>query len=178
MRSVATSSTTRSRRIRFAIARHIPCPGVGDVPRRRPSGIVAPMAGERPLREVAWVFTKLGTIALGGCCFIFPAMAIVLALAWIYVRYGATPSGAGILYGIAPVVIAIIVHAIVRLGRTAVRTPVALVLAAGVVVGYFLGVNVLILLLGPGVAMLIVRRTRARSRLGSANEPAPAALRR
>jgi len=30
------------------------------------SGIVAPMTGERPLREVAWVFTKLGTIAFGG----------------------------------------------------------------------------------------------------------------
>jgi chromate transporter len=191
------------------------------------------MTDERPLREVAWVFTKLGTIAfggpaahvammrheavdrrswvdeqefvdafaatsaipgpgstqlaiylarrragwmglaLGGCCFIVPAMAIVLALAWIYVRYGATPSGSGILYGIAPVVIAIIVHAIVRLGRTAVETPFAAALAAGVVAGYFLGVNVLILLLGAGGAMLIVRSTRARSWFGYAIVPLP-----
>ena len=46
-------------------------------------------------------------LLLGGACFIAPAMAIVLALAGPHVRYGSTPTGGGVLYGVGPVVIAL-----------------------------------------------------------------------
>src|SRR5436190_20429878 len=45
-------------------------------------------------------------LLVGGACFIGPAMLIVLTLAWAYERYGATRAGAGLLYGVEPVVIA------------------------------------------------------------------------
>jgi exodeoxyribonuclease V alpha subunit len=43
----------------------------------------------------------------------------VLALAWLYVGYGQTPTASSLLYGIKPVVVAIIAVAISQLARTA-----------------------------------------------------------
>nr|BFE78719.1 hypothetical protein GCM10020093_013200 [Planobispora longispora] len=51
-------------------------------------------------------------LVVAGVCFILPAFAIVLALAWAYVRYGQTPAVEGLLYGIKPVVVAIVVWAL------------------------------------------------------------------
>ncbi|MGW0808491.1 chromate transporter [Nonomuraea sp. NPDC002799] len=52
-----------------------------------------------------------------GVCFILPAALIVTAPAWAYVTYGSTPAAEGLLYGIVPVVIAIIAHALSGLLR-------------------------------------------------------------
>src|SRR4030042_2962449 len=57
-----------------------------------------------------------GLIA-GGVCFTLPAVLIVLLLAWVYVRFGTMPQVQWLLYGIKPVVIAIIVQAIWSLGK-------------------------------------------------------------
>ena len=51
-----------------------------------------------------------------GLCFILPAALIVGFLAWVYVRYGHTIEGNALLYGIKPVIIAIILQALVKLG--------------------------------------------------------------
>src|SRR3954452_6401890 len=60
-------------------------------------------------------------LIVGGVCFILPAFLIVLALAWAYVQYGATPTAEWLLYGIKPVIIAIVVQALWGLARTAVK---------------------------------------------------------
>jgi chromate transporter len=67
-------------------------------------------------RRVGWA----GPV-LGEACFILPAMVIVLAMAWAYVRYGATATGGGVLYGVGPVVIALVTLAVWELasGRIA-----------------------------------------------------------
>ena len=97
-------------------------------------------------RRVGWI-----GLILAGVCFILPAMLIVLALAWAYVRFGSTPLAAGIFYGILPVVIAIVAQALWNLGRKAVKGWLTGVLGLLVVVLYFLGVNILILLLAAGL---------------------------
>src|SRR2546427_7984323 len=61
-----------------------------------------------------------GLIA-GGICFIVPAMLIVLGYAWLYVRYGARPEAGWFLYGVKPVIIAIVVQAMWGLLRSAVK---------------------------------------------------------
>src|SRR5205814_3874006 len=43
-------------------------------------------------------------LVVAGACFILPAVAIVAAIAWVYVRYGALPEIAGVMYGIKPVI--------------------------------------------------------------------------
>ncbi len=47
-------------------------------------------------------------LAVAGTCFIVPAAAIVTAIAWVYVRFGALPEVTGVLYGIKPVIIAVV----------------------------------------------------------------------
>jgi chromate transporter len=100
------------------------------------------------LRAGGW-----GLIA-AGVAFILPAMAIVLAMAWAYVRYESLPETGWLLYGIKPVVLALIVHALWILGRRRLRRFWLAVLAV-VVLGLSLaGVNEIVLLLGGGLVAL------------------------
>src|ERR687897_780578 len=51
-------------------------------------------------------------LLVAGACFILPATLIVLVFAWAYARYGSTPQAEGLLYGVTPVVVAIVVHSL------------------------------------------------------------------
>jgi chromate transporter len=61
-------------------------------------------------------------LIVAGSCFILPASILITVLAWVYVKYGSLPQVAGVLYGVKPVVIALIIQAIAKLGRTAVKS--------------------------------------------------------
>jgi chromate transporter len=106
-------------------------------------------------------------LIMGGICFIVPAMLIVLFLAWVYVRFGATPQAEWLLYGIKPVVIAIIVQALWSLGQKAVKGPLTAAVTVIVIILYFVGVNEIALLFGGGLIVMLVmnyRRLRRRMR--------------
>jgi len=60
-------------------------------------------------------------LLVAGSCFILPAALMVGVLAWAYVRYGKLPAIAGLLYGVKPVVIAVILQALWKLGRSAIK---------------------------------------------------------
>lgn len=95
----------------------------------------------------------------GGLCFITPAMLMVLGLAWLYVEYGSTPALGWLLYGIKPVVIAIVAQALWYLGTKAIKDRKGVLLGLVVIVLYFMGANELLLLFAGGLAyMLIVTR--------------------
>lgn len=99
-------------------------------------------------------------LVVGGLCFILPAMLIVLALAWVYVRYGATPQAEWLLYRVKPVVIAVIGQALWTLGQKAIKTW-GRVLVAGVVIGlYFWGINEIALLFAGGLVVMLVKNYR------------------
>lgn len=75
-------------------------------------------------------------LLVAGVCFILPAMLMVLLLAWGYVRYETLPQVRWLLLGVQPIVIAIIVSALFKLGHTALKSwfSVIVALAAGVLV--------------------------------------------
>jgi len=100
-----------------------------------------------------------GLIA-GGVCFIVPAMLIVLACAWLYVRWGTLPQAAWLLYGVKPVIIAVVVQAMWSLLRTAVKGPLLAAVGAGVVALYLAGGNEILLLLGGGGVVMLARAGR------------------
>jgi chromate transporter len=105
-------------------------------------------------------------LIVGGLCFIAPAMLIVLGLAWVYVRFGATPQAAGLLYGIKPVVISIIVQALWSLGQKAVKGPLTLTVGLTVLALFFAGVHEIALLFAGGLTVMLAenyRRLRGRS---------------
>jgi chromate transporter len=95
-------------------------------------------------------------LAVGGAAFIAPAVAIVMGLAWAYARYGSTPTGGGVLYGVGPVVVAVVAVALWELARSALKRPWFALIGIGAVTGYFLGVNVLIPLAAGGLAVTLV----------------------
>ena len=88
-----------------------------------------------------------GLIA-AGVCFIMPAVLIVLVLAWAYVEYGSTPQGDALLYGIKPVIIAIVLQALVRLAPKALKSPLLWAIGAAALALYLLGYNELLILFG------------------------------
>jgi chromate transporter len=95
-------------------------------------------------------------LIVAGTCFIFPAAILVGILAWAYVRWGALPQAAGLLYGVKPVVIAVVLQALWKLGRSAVKTKwlaVAAVLALALAAA---GVNELLVLAIGGALGLAV----------------------
>ena len=102
-------------------------------------------------------------LLVAGACFIAPATAIVLGLAWLYVAYGREPAVGGVLYGIKPVVVAVIVVSLWGLVRSVARSgrvPLATAVAA---LGAFLaGVDPLVVL---GAGAVVVSGWDNRTRL-------------
>jgi chromate transporter len=90
-------------------------------------------------------------LIVAGCCFIIPAAVIVSVIAWAYVRFGSLPKVEGVLSAIKPAVVAIVIQALGKLGRTGVRTAllaVIAVLAAGL---SLLGVSPVLVLVFAGL---------------------------
>lgn len=114
------------------------------------------------LRRTGW-----RGLIVAGVCFIAPAMLIVLALAWLYVRYGSTPAGESLLYGIKPVVVAIILQALWGLGKTAVKGPLFAAIGLAAAVLYVLGVNPLALLAAAGLLIMVIRNATALGKRGA-----------
>jgi chromate transporter len=96
-------------------------------------------------------------LLVAGTCFIVPAMLLVLAIAWAYVRYGSLPQTDWILYGIGPVIIAVILDAFWQLGRRALTSIPLAAVAVTVMVLYLLGVDVVVLLFGAAILVMLGR---------------------
>src|ERR1017187_1733719 len=106
-------------------------------------------------------------LIVAGCCFIIPAAAIVSVIAWAYVRFGSLPKAEGVLYAIKPAVVAIVIQALGKLGRTGVRTTllaVIAVLAAGL---NLLGVSPMLVLVFAGLVSATALAMKNRSVSGA-----------
>ena len=94
-------------------------------------------------------------LVVAGSCFILPAAAMVGVLAWAYIHFGRLPATSALLYGVKPVVIAVILQALWGLGRTAVKTKsLAAVGLASVALSIY-GLHPLLLLLVAGAAVAL-----------------------
>ena len=109
------------------------------------------MAIHLGLRRAGW-----RGLAVGGACFIVPAVLITLALAVLYVHYGTKAQATWLLYGIKPAIIAIVGFALLNLGRATVRSLVPAAIAGAVLGLYLAGVNEIVLLCGGAAAAIIV----------------------
>jgi len=95
-------------------------------------------------------------LLLGGACFILPAAILVGIIAWAYVRFGHLPAVAALLYGVKPVVIAVILQALWGLGRTAVKSWMLAVAGVACVLLTIAKLNVVLLLFGTGTVLACV----------------------
>lgn len=101
-------------------------------------------------------------LLVAGASFILPAATLVGGLAWAYVHFGTLPVAGAILYGIKPVVIAIVLQALWRLGRVALKTPSLIALGLAATLAVVLGVNELAVLFLAGIIPALVTRLDRR----------------
>ena len=99
-------------------------------------------------------------LVLAGSCFILPPCLIVGVIAWGYVRYGDTPQVGWLMYGVGPIIIAIVAQALWKLGVSAVKGPATALIGALAIGLSLAGLNELALLALGGIVMVGVRLGR------------------
>jgi chromate transporter len=97
-------------------------------------------------------------LLVAGASFILPAAFMTLGLAWAYVRYGALPELAGVLWGVKPVVVVLLAQAVWSLGTAALKSRELMFLALVVLGLTTVHVATLALLIGTGVAWTVATR--------------------
>jgi chromate transporter len=112
-------------------------------------------------------------LVVGGVCFIVPAMLIVMAAAWAYVRFGSLPQFQGIMYGIKPVIVGVIFQALWRLAPTAIKGGFLALVGSLAMAASMFGVSPLIILFVAGV-VAAARARIDRGRIPAASAAIPA----
>jgi chromate transporter len=90
-------------------------------------------------------------LVVGGVCFILPAALIVCAIAWAYVQLGKLPQVVGVLNGVKPIIIAILLQALYRLGKTAIKSRLLGAIALATATANWAGVSPLTVLAVSGI---------------------------
>lgn len=108
--------------------------------------------------HVGYTYGGWAGLVIAGVCFILPAVLITACFAWIYVQFGTLPQVAPFIYGIKPAILAVILGAVWRLGKKAVKNRKLLLIGIGVATLLFFGLNEIIaLLLGGFLGMIWLR---------------------
>ena len=100
---------------------------------------------------IGWLLNgKWGGIVAGGL-FVLPSIFILWLLAWMYASFGAVPAMAALFYGLKPAVVAIVLEAVLRIGKKSLKTRFLYFLAAAAFIGiYFFNVPFPIIVLSAG----------------------------
>ena len=108
---------------------------------------------------VGWLLHgRLGGLA-AGILFVLPSLALIVALAWLYLAYGEVGWAAALLTGVKPAVTAVILCAIWRIGRRTLRRPLLWATAAAAFLGLFaLGLPFPLLILSAGALGVLAHR--------------------
>jgi chromate transporter len=113
-----------------------------------------PSSSELAIR-IGYLLAGWAGLLVAGTCFILPAAMMVAALAWAYVHFGKLPEASAILFGVKPVVVAVILQALWGLGRTAVKTAFLGVVGTLSLLLAFLGLHPLLVLALAGSAVCL-----------------------
>ena len=86
---------------------------------------------------IGWLMHRTWGGIVAGALFVLPSLFILIALAWIYLRFGDVPVVAGIFYGIKPAVTALVLHAAHRIGSRALKNRWMWAIAAAAFIAIF-----------------------------------------
>lgn len=106
--------------------------------------------------HIGYVHAGWPGLIAGGVSFILPAFLICLGIGWFYLEFGSIPEIASIFYGINPVVIAIILVATYRLGKSAIKSWWEILLGVSALMAALIGMDEALILLAAGVAGILV----------------------
>jgi chromate transporter len=102
-------------------------------------------------------------LLVAGSCFIIPAVILTLGVAWLYVRFGTLPQADGFLYGVKAAILAVVLQAVWRLGRDAVKTRPLGAVCLGAVLANAFGAHELLVLFSGGLVVAVGRAIRRRT---------------
>lgn len=110
---------------------------------------------------IGWLMHKTWGGIVAGAFFVIPSIFILIVLSFVYAAYGHLPAVNGILDGFKPIVVAIVVEALLKIGKRAVKRPVHYAIAASAFIAiYFLHVPFPLIVLGAAVVGLAGIRLR------------------
>ena len=105
---------------------------------------------------IGWLMHRTWGGIVAGAFFVIPSIFVLLILSYIYAAYGNVPAVAGVLEGFKPVVVAIVVEALFKIGKRALKRQVHYLIAALAFVGiYFLHIPFPLIVLAAGILGLV-----------------------
>jgi chromate transporter len=109
---------------------------------------------------IGWLMHRtLGGLMAGGL-FIVPGIIAIMALSYVYAAYGNVPLVVALFFGLKAAVLAIVLEAVARVGRRALKNNAMLALAAAAFVGiFFLGIPFPIIIFGAAVIGFVGARS-------------------
>jgi chromate transporter len=88
---------------------------------------------------IGWLLHKTAGGIVAGSLFVIPSIFVLWTLSFVYAAYGSVPWIAAIFYGLKPVVVAIVIAAVIRIGRNALKNEVMWAIAALAFIAIFFG---------------------------------------
>jgi chromate transporter len=86
---------------------------------------------------IGWLMHKTRGGLAAGILFVVPGVIALMALSWIYVIWGNVSFVAGLFFGLKTAVLAVVIEAVLRVGRRALKSQLAVVIAAVAFVALF-----------------------------------------
>ena len=86
---------------------------------------------------IGWLMHRTAGGLIAGGLFILPGIISIMALSYVYVLWGQVPIVAALLFGLKAAVLAIVVEAVIRIGKRALKSRTLVVLAASAFIGIF-----------------------------------------
>ncbi|NIA53719.1 chromate efflux transporter [Massilia sp. TW-1] len=110
---------------------------------------------------IGWLLHRVPGGIAAGVLFVLPSLLVLIALSWIYMAWGQLPAVAGIMAGIKPAVVAIVLAAAWRIGSRTLRNGVLVGVALAAFIGIdLLGVPFPLIVLGAAAVGLVGGRLR------------------
>jgi chromate transporter len=100
---------------------------------------------------IGWLMHRSWGGVVAGGLFVLPSLFILIALSWLYMAYGSVPAVAGLLYGIKPAVVAIVLAAAWRIGSRALKHPALWAISLAAFVAIVLGVPFPVIIIAAGL---------------------------
>lgn len=113
--------------------------------------------------HIGWERRRWAGLLVAGVAFIVPAMILTGICGWIYVRFSALPSVTWLLYGVKPVILAVVIQAIWGLTPKAAKTPRLRIIGGIAALGALFQVNELAILFGSGALAVAFHWRGSRS---------------
>lgn len=108
---------------------------------------------------IGWLMHRTAGGIVAGVLFVVPGIVVILLLSWLYAVYGQVPAIAAVFFGLKAAVLAIVVEAVLRIGRRALKNPLMLVLAFAAFTGiFFLKVPFPLIILGAALCGAVAHR--------------------